>query len=214
MNRRKALPLALFLTALALASCSGPFNGGCKGCSGTATVSFTLVADTLPANPSILSLKVSINSIQITPTTGSAITLTPATPVVDLMRLQSDTAFLGSLAKVPTGTYTVTVSLATPASGSTITFLNDTASNITNTSPTPCVPGAFCTATLTASASPMIASFTLTVTSTGNQGVALDFNLKNAISISNGTLSVSFNPAAPSPPVLSAFTLPRQRSEE
>jgi len=58
----------------------------------------------------------------------------------------------------------------------------------------------------------MIASFTLTVTSTGNQGVALDFNLKNAISISNGTLSVSFNPAAPSPPVLSAFTLPRQNA--
>jgi len=212
MNRRKALPFAPCLAALALASCSGPFNGGNNNSGGTATVSFTLVSDTLPANPSILSFKVSLNSIQITPTTGSAITLTPATPVVDLMRLQSDTAFLGSLAKVPAGTYTVTVSLATPASGSTITFLNDTTSNITNTSPAPCVPGAFCTATLTASGSPSIASFTLTVTSTGNQGFGLHFNLKNAISISNGTLSVNFNPAAPSPAVLSAFTLPRQNA--
>ncbi len=215
MNRRKALSFAISLAALAVASCSGFKNVvTCPGgnCGGSATVSFTLVADTLPANPSILSFKVSITGIQLTPAAGSAITLTPATPVVDLMRLQSDGAFLGSLASVPAGTYTVTVSLSTPASGSTITFFNDTTSNITNTSPTPCVPGAVCTATLTANGNPTIASFTLTVTSSVNQGIGLNFNLKNAISISNGTLTANFNPAAPSPGVLTAFTLPRQNA--
>jgi hypothetical protein len=37
----------------------------------------------------------------------------------------------------------------------------------------------------------------------------VDFNLKNAISLSNGTLTVNFAPTAPNPAVLSAFTLPR-----
>jgi len=210
MNGRKAHPFALLLllAAITLASCSGPFSGGNNNHGGAANVSFTLVADTLPANPSILSFKVSINGIQLTPTAGPAITLTPAKPIVDLMRLQSDSAFLGTLTKVPAGTYTVKVSLAAPASGSTITFFNDTASSITAGSMT-CVSGSVCTATLTANGTPTIASFTLTVTSSSNQGVGLDFNLKNAISLSGGALTVNFNPTSP---LLTAFTLPRQNA--
>jgi hypothetical protein len=212
MNRRKALPFPLLLAVLALPSCSGPKTSCTTNCTtgSNATVSFTLVADTLPANPSILSFRVSITGIQIKPTTGSALTLTPATPVIDLMRLQSDTVFLGSLTNVPAGNYTVQVSFATPAFGSTITFLNDTSSNITNASPTPCVPGAVCTAALTASGNPTVSSFTFTANALGTQGIGLDFNLKNAITLSGGVLTVNFNPAAPSPGVLSAFTLPRQ----
>ena len=208
MNYGKALSLILLCASFALASCSGPFNGGNKR-GGTANVTFTLVADTLPANPSIFSFKVSVNSIQITPTTGSALTLTPATPIVDLMRLQSDTAFLGMLASVPAGTYTIKVSLATPASGSTIVFFNDTGSNITNANPNPCVPNAVCTATLTASGSPSISSFTFQAIANSTQGIELDFNLKNAISISGSTLTVNLNPTSP---MLAAFILPRQNA--
>ena len=170
-------------------------------------MSFTLVADTLPANPSILSFKVSITSIVLTLATGTAQTLTPATPVIDLMRLQSDTAFLGSLAAVPAGAYTVQMSLSSPE----IAFLNDTSSTITAGS-TSCAVSAVCSSTLTATGTPTISSFTFTATSSGKQGIELDFNLANAISLSNGTLSVNFTPSAPSPGVLTAFTLPRQNA--
>jgi hypothetical protein len=208
MNRSKALSFfpILLLASLSLASCSGlPKN--CTGTcviGGNATVSFTLVADTLPANPSILSFKVSIVGIALTPTTGTAVTLTPATPAVDLMRLQSDTAFLGTLTNVPSGSYTVQVTLTSQE----ITFLNDTASSITANG-TPCAAGAVCTATLAAAGTPSVVSFTFNATSSGLQGIELDFNLKNAISLTNGTLSVNFNPASPNPGVFTAFTLPR-----
>ena len=206
MNRRKAPSLLPSLAALALASCSGlPTGGGGSG--GNSAVSFTLVADTLPANPSILSFQVSINGIQIKPTTGSALTLTPVPPVIDLMRLQSDTAFLGTLSKVPAGTYTIQVSLSNPV----ITFLNDTGSTLTAGSQT-CSSGSVCTAALTATGNPTIASFTLTVTAATTQGIQLDFNLNSAISLAGGTLSVTFSPASPTPGVLSAFTLPRQNA--
>jgi hypothetical protein len=208
MNRSKTLSLllVLLLAVLSLVACSGPKNRCTINCGGgNATVSFTLVADTLPANPSILSFKVSIVGIALTPTTGAAVTLTPATPVVDLMRLQSDTAFLGTLTNnVPSGTYTVQVTLTSQE----ITFLNDTLSSITANG-TPCAAGAVCTATLAAAGTPSVASFTFNATSGGKQGIELDFNLKNAITLSNGTLSVNFNPASPNPGVFSAFILPR-----
>lgn len=164
-------------------------------------MSFTLVADTLPANPSILSFKVSVTSVALTPTSGSAQTLTPATPLVDLMRLQSDTAFLGTLANVPSGSYTVKVAFSNPL----ITFLNDTASPITAGSAS-CASASVCAFSFSASGTPTIGSFTVNVSSKGQQGVGIDFNLNNAISLSSGALSVNFNPSSP---VLSAFTLPR-----
>jgi hypothetical protein len=207
MNRSKTLSLFpfLLLAVLSLPACSGAkkCTVNCGG-NGTATVSFTLVADTLPANPSILSFKVSIGSIVLTPATGSVQTLTPATAVVDLMRLQSDTAFLGALPSVPPGAYTVKVSLSSPE----ITFLNDTGSTLTANGAT-CLANAVCTATFTAAGTPTISSFTFNATSSGQQGIELDFNLKNAISLSNGSLSVNFNPSSPNPGVFTAFTLPR-----
>ena len=209
MNRSKALSFlpVLLLTALSLASCSGPYKPctvNCGGGGGNATVSFTLVADTLPPNPSILSFKVSIVGIILTPTTGTAQTLQLSSPIVDLMRLQSDTAFLGTLTSVPSGSYTVQVSLSSPE----ITFLNDTSSTITANGVT-CASGLVCTATLTAVGTPTISSFTFSAISSGQQGIEIDFNLKNAISLLSGTLSVNFNPTSPSPGVFTAFTLPR-----
>jgi len=208
MIHKNPLHLLLLLAAFSLTSCSGiPKTGGGGGGNGTATVSFTLVADTLPANPSLLSFKVTILSITLTPTSGTAQTFTPASPiVVDLMRLQSDTAFLGSLANVPAGTYTVQVSL----SASNITFLNDTASNIT-VGTTVCPSNAFCSVALTAVGTPTISSttFSFTASSGGQQGIELDFKLNNAITLTNGTLAVNFSPNAPNPGVFTAFNLPR-----
>src|SRR6267142_3857721 len=210
MNRSKALsflPVLLLLAALSLAACSGP-KGPCIvncGGTGTATVSLTLVADTLPPNPSILSFKVTTGAITLTPTSGTALTFQPPSPfVIDLMRLQSDTALLGSLTNVPSGSYTVQVSLSSPE----ITFLNDTPSTITANGVT-CLSNQVCTATFTSVGTPTIGSFTLNATSGGKQGIEFDFNLNNAISLSSGTLAINFNPSSPSPGVLTAFTLPR-----
>ena len=207
MNRSKTLSLlpVLLFAALSLAACSGPKNRCTTNCgTGTATVSLTLVADTLPANPSILSFKVSILGITLTPTTGTAQTIHPSPSVVDLMRLQSDTAFLGALTNVPSGSYTVQVSLSMPE----IVFLNDTGSTITANGKM-CANNVVCSVTFTAAGTPTISSFTFNATSGGQQGIELDFNLKNAISLTSGTLSVNFNPSSPNPGVLTAFTLPR-----
>ena len=208
MNRSKALSFlpVLLLVALSLAACSGPQNRCTVNCGGgTATVSLTLVADTLPPNPSILSFKVTIVSVTLTPTSGTAITFTPPSPIViDLMRLQSDTALLGSLANVPSGSYTVQVSLSSPE----MTFFNDTSSTITANGVT-CLSGLVCTATFTAVGTPTVSSFTLNASTGGQQGIEFDFNLKNAISLSSGTLAVNFSPSSPTPGVFTAFTLPR-----
>src|SRR5713101_5088807 len=208
MNRSKALSFlpVLLLVALSLAACSGPQNRCTVNCGGgTATVSLTLVADTLPPNPSILSFKVTIVAITLTPTSGTALTFQPPSPIViDLMRLQSDTALLGSLTNVPSGSYTVQVSLSSPE----ITFLNDTSSTITANGVT-CLSNHVCTATITSVGTPTIGSFTLNASTGGKQGIEFDFNLKNAISLSSGTLAVNFNPSSPNPGVFTAFTLPR-----
>ncbi len=206
MNRNKVLLVVLLLASFSLAACSGPKTVCTVNCGGggDATVSFTLVADTLPANPSILSFKVSIVGIVLTPASGSAQTLQPASPVVDLMRLQSDTAFLGILTNVPSGSYTVQVSL----SSLEMTFLNDTGAPITANGVT-CPDTFVCTATLAAVGAPTITSFTFNAIASGQQGIEIDFNLNNAIALSGGTLSVNFNPASPNPGVFTAFTLPR-----
>jgi hypothetical protein len=207
MNRNKALLLLLLLASFSLAACSGlPKNNTCPGgnCGGNATVSFTLVADTLPPNPSILSFKVSIVAISLAPTSGTAQVLNPSPSIFDLMRLQSDTAFLGTLANVPSGSYTVQVTLSSPE----IVFFNDTGSTITANG-VACLNAAVCTATLAGIGTPTIGTFTFNATAGGQQGIEIDFNLNNAIVLSGGVLSVNFNPATPNPGVFTAFTLPR-----
>ena len=76
--------------------------------SSTANVSFVLVSDTPPATLGLVSFKVVPTAITLTPTTG-----TPTTFNInggngfsyDLVRLQSDSGFLGTVPAVATGTY-------------------------------------------------------------------------------------------------------------
>src|SRR5712664_3294755 len=68
MNRSKTLSLlpVLLLTVLSLAACSGPKNRCTTNCgTGTATVSLTLVADTPPASPSLISYKVTVTQVTV-----------------------------------------------------------------------------------------------------------------------------------------------------
>jgi len=215
MNRNKTLSFLpiLLLTVLSLAACSGPFKGGCTvNCgTGTATVSLTLVSDTPPASPSLLSYKVAVSSVVLTPTTGNAFGFFPNPPlVIDLMRLQSDSAFLGTVLNVPATTYSsITVSLSNPQ----ITFLNNTSATITNASSASgsCVVNAICTIGPNAAGNPKVstAPFPITLTSSAKIGLAINFNLSNSITVTGGTMTVTFTPATAGVNVLSAFNLPR-----
>jgi hypothetical protein len=205
MNRNKALLITLFIASFSLAACSGPTTtvlcpgGVCGG--GTGTVAVTMVADTLPANPSFLSFQVTIAKLTFTPAVGTATTVTLTKALtVDLMRLQTDTAFLGTFANLPTGQYTnVTLTLSGNA---IITFLNDTAAPLSL-----CPASTICPLSIPASSLP-VATISYAVSQNAVTGIGIDLNIANAVSIVANALTVNFANAN----VLSAFTLPRAGS--
>jgi len=205
MNRNRALLVFILLASFGLASCSGKPGGvvctvNCGG--GPANLSFTLVADHLPANPSILSFKVIVSGITVTSSTAT-ITLTPPSTPIDLMRLQSDSAFLGTLVNVPSETITsLTVALA----AQDLTFFNDTGVALTNPI---CPINAICSfnpGTINA-----VLINNLSQVFSANTGFGLDFNLANAITLTGTTLTVNFNNSATTS-VLTSFLLPRTNS--
>jgi hypothetical protein len=217
MNRSKTLSLlpVLLLTVLSLAACSGPKNRCTTNCgTGTATVNLTLVSDTPPASPSLLSYKVTVTQVTVTPTTGTAFTFTPnPAPVFELLRLQSDSTFVATLLNVPSGTYSsITLSLGSPQ----ITFLNNTNATITNAASVSgaCVVGAICTISPSVTGQPQVsaAPFPIILSSNAKIGLGIDFNLSNSITVTGGTMTVTFTPATAGVNVLSAFNLPRNSS--
>jgi hypothetical protein len=206
MNRSKALsllPVLLLLAALSLAACSGPKTVGGGGGGGNGTVAVTMVADTLPVNPSLLTFQVTIASIKFTTSSGTSTTvnLNPAL-TVDLMRLQTDTAFLGLFPNIPAAQY---VSATVFFSGNAnITFLNNTGFTLSG-----CLPSHVCPLSVAVSSNP-VATVPFTVSPNGVTGIGVDLNFFNALSISGSpaNLVVNFNNTN----VLSAFTLPRPNS--
>ena len=206
MNRSKALSFLpiLLLVAFSLSSCSGPKTRGGGGGTGNGSVAMTMVADTLPASPSLLTFQVTIASIKFTTSSGTSTTvnLNPAL-TVDLMRLQTDTVFLGLFPNIPAVQY---VSATLFFSGNAkITFLNDS----TTATISLCPPNTVCPLSVPVSSTP-IATVPFTVSPNAVTGIGIDLNFFNAVSISGSpaNLVVNFNNAN----VLSAFTLPRPNS--
>ena len=207
MLRNKILFPLLLSAILSLASCSGlPKSVGSGGGGGNSTLSLTMT-DTPLAGTSILSFKVTVTGVSLTPSTGKAVSLTlnPTTPIVELTRLQSDSAFLGT-STVPSANYTsATVSFTSPD----IVLVNQTNVALAGGTPAPCPLNALTTCefkpttsgTITLTAAP----FPLTLTPNQQTGLSLDFNLNNAITMTNGAVSVDFTQAN----VLTAATLPR-----
>jgi hypothetical protein len=207
MLRNKILFPLLLSAILSLASCSGlPKSVGSGGGGGNSTLSLTMT-DTPLAGTSILSFKVTVTGVSLTPSTGKAVSLTlnPTTPIVELTRLQSDSAFLGT-STVPSANYTsATVSFTSPD----IVLVNQTNVALAGGTPAPCPLNALTTCefkpttsgTITLTAAP----FPLTLTPNQQTGLSLDFNLNNAITMTNGVVSVDFTQAN----VLTAATLPR-----
>jgi len=165
--------------------------------------------DTPLAGTSIVSFKVTVTGVSLTPSTGKAVSLTlnPTTPIVELTRLQSDSAFLGT-STVPSANYTsATISFTSPD----IVLINQTNVALTGgTTPCPISPvSPVTTCEFKPTTSGMItlttAPFPLTLTPNQQTGLSLDFNLNNVITMTNGAVSVDFTQAN----VLTANTLPR-----
>jgi hypothetical protein len=207
MNRSKALSFlpVLLLAALTCSSCSGPTGViVCKvncGGGGGGTVSVTMVADTLPAHPSFLTFRVTITGISLVTSGGAQHALTlKGSPIVDLMRLQTDTLYLGTFANIPAGQYTgVIVSFSSPV----LTFFNDTTGTLQT-----CPAATGCTQISIASAGIAQANVNFSVSSTTGAGIQLDLDLGNLAIISGTNLTVNFA----NPQVLSVNTLPRSGS--
>jgi len=188
MIRKNTLHLLLLLAAFSLTSCSGiPKTGGGGGGNGTATVSFTIAAVpfTPPPGTSILSFAVTLSGVQLTPASGGAavaIPLNATTYVVDLTRLQSDSAFLGQvLAKIPAGTYNaVTVGVTSAV----VTYCTDLGGAVG------CDTGSV--AQITAGLStPTTSSFSATFSNGQETGVQIQFNIGKALTVNANTQVVS-----------------------
>jgi Domain of unknown function (DUF4382) len=188
MDVRKFLSLPIFLAAVGLISCSGAKQSTCtSNCTaGTATLSVTMTAAPLtpPPNTNLLSFTVDVNTITLTPSTGTAVNIPLNSNAfsVDLTKLQSDSVFLGTSATVPAGSYaSMTVSISNPV----ITFCTQTAGN------TGCAAGSVTTIT-GAAAAPVITSapFPLTLTSNQKTGLALNLNLNSALTVSTSSPQV------------------------
>ena len=205
MNRNAASIITLVISMIALGGCSGVPHGttGGGGGGGTQNASLAVTMTSTPpalTNVSVLSATVGITGITLTPSSGSAValTLTPTIYPVDLMRLQSDTSFLGSLT-LPVGTYS---SASITFSAPTLTVFNQSGATLNST----CLNGTICQIVLTAgSAQVSTAPFPLTLTASQATGISLNLNLQNALTLTSGTLALSFSATN----VATAATLPR-----
>ncbi|MGC1493740.1 MAG: hypothetical protein WA798_20435, partial [Candidatus Acidiferrum sp.] len=202
MKRNKLSIFIALVAALSMTSCYHEFPNGGGGGTGTANVSFVMVADTPPATLGLVSLKVVPTAITLTPSSGTATTFSLNNGngySFDLVRLQSDSAYLGTVSSVPTGSYS---SIAVTFSSATLAYFNGTGVALTNPI---CPVNAGCIATF---AGPFTATVTTTQTISGNAGLGIDINLADAITVSGTTLSLNLGNTN----AASVYTLPRANS--
>jgi len=187
MNSKRNAVLVAIAAIFLLGSCSGAKNGGNNGGGGNgdATLSVTLAAVPLtpPPGTSILSLVVAVNGLSLTPSGGGSdipIALNTGSYVVDLTRLQSDSAFLGiASAKIPPGTYNVlNVSLS-----ATVTYC-------TVTSGTPgCNAGSI--AQINKIGTPMTSNFSMNFSANQKAALRVQVNFNNILTVNSGTQAVT-----------------------
>ena len=192
--------ILLLIACAALASCGGRgLSSGGTPPPGTAPVVLTMT-DTPPTNVSLLSAEVTLTGATLNPGNVSLLT-TPTT--VELTRLQTDIAYLGTTNVAP-GNYTsLTLTFANPS----LTIENDTAAAIGT-----CGVGAVCTLppTTIANLSTTITLPTLMVSATTGAGLLVDVNLENLLSATLGadfkigTTVSEFTPAVSGAPLIEA----------
>ena len=188
--------LGLAAMVAAMAGCSGVGdtggggnNGGGGGNTQNATLAVTMTSK--PAlsltNIAVLSATVDVTGVTLTPSTGSAVALalSPTVYPVDLTRLQSDSAYLGSASLAP-DTYTgATVTFSAPI----VTIFNNSGATVNST----CLTGTICEITLAAGSAQVTSTpFPLTLTSAQAAGISLNLDLNTALTLTSGTLAVNF----------------------
>ena len=188
---KKLLSLWLLAAACLMISCSGVTgsleSGTSNGPGGNITLALTLRAIPLtpPPNTNLLSFSVTVVGVSMTGSMGQSMSVPLNSNLyqVDLTKLQSDSAFLGSSAAIPPGTYTnMVVSLANPV----VTYCTQT-QGITG-----CAPGSVTTLT-DGSAAPIIATapFPLTLTAGHTTGLAVTFDLGKALTVNPQTQAIT-----------------------
>jgi hypothetical protein len=206
MKRNSYFIFLALSAALLIAACSGlPHGGPTPPPSGAATVVLTMSASPLvpPPGTSILSFSVNVNSIALTPASGTAFSFPlntgSSTFAVDLTRLQSDSAFLGLSTAVPAGSY----------SGITVGLSNVALTYCTVAVGTPgCTPGSITTVHPSVATPVITTSLTLTASQTTGLGLNLDMN--KAITVNATTQVPTVNLTATS--VMTPVSLPRPAS--
>jgi len=154
------------LVAFFLLLLQWPKTGGGGGGTGNGSVAVTMVADTLPASPSPLPFRSRLRRLSFTTSSGTSTTRQPDPALtVDLMRLQTDTVFLGLFPNIPSAQY---VSATLFLSGNAnITFLNDTGFTLSG-----CLTSHVCPLSVAVSSNP-VATVSFTVSQNAVSGIAL-----------------------------------------
>jgi hypothetical protein len=156
------------------------------------------MTDTPPSLVSILSAQVTLTGATLTP---GNVSLFSGSATVDLVRLQTDVAYLSTAAKIPAGNYTsVTLTFANPS----LTIENDMTTAIAG-----CAGVSICTivpTAMTMSATVPLSGFSIAANST--TGLLIDVSLDNLLNaslvenFSDGTTVTPFTPAGlGAPPV-------------
>jgi hypothetical protein len=213
-SKQRVLAIAVAaVLSLSLSSCSGVGDtckvncgGGGGGGGSNASLNVMLAAQpfTPPPGTSLLSFAVVVNSISLTPSSGGSdvtIPLNNSTYAVDMIKLQSDSAYLGqSVASVPTGTYN---GLSVNASA--------VATYCAATTGTPgCNPGSVAQFSKSFT-TPTVPNFSLTLGSNQQAGLRIVINFNNAMTVNAATQAVTgLNLTAAN--VLSTISLPPSSS--
>jgi hypothetical protein len=189
-------PISLLVFCAALAGCgSGGQVGSQPQNKGNSSVVLAMT-DTPPSNVSILSAEVTLTGAALTP---GNVSLFSGSATVELTRLQTDIAYIGTAANIPAGNYTgVTLTFANPS----LTIENDTPAAIVSGTTT-CNVGSICTMapTATANLSTTIPLTSFMIASSSTTGILVDVNLDKLLTatmgadFSAGTSVAPFTPA-------------------
>jgi len=194
----KALILLAFCGAVA--GCNFRFQASSQTQGSGDSPVVLAMTDTPPANVTILSAQVTLTGATLNP--GNVPLLSGAT-TLELTRLQTDVAYLGTTL-VKAGSYTsLTLTFANP----TLTFENDSGAVFTGA----VCSGTICTLSPVAiNLSTTITLPTITVSKTAGAGLLTDVNLNALLSASlgadfkNGTTVSTFTPAGAGAPLVGA----------
>jgi hypothetical protein len=198
---RSVWPIFALIFCAAVAGCGAGTNqfGGQPGSGGNSSVVLAMT-DAPPTLVSVLSAQVTLTGATLAPGNVSVLS---APVTVDLARLQTDIAYIGTATKLSAGNFTsVTLTFANPK----LTIENDMATTIAG-----CLVGQICT--LVPTASPLSTTVPLTafsIPASGATGLLIDVNLDNLLTaslgedFSTGTTVIPFIPAGTNAPAVGA----------